>query len=52
MSSRCHMPVLVEFQSTHPVRGATSMLYWVIGSLIFQSTHPVRGATSMKSPIL
>ena len=35
------------FQSTHPVRGATSFL---LGTLWyryeFQSTHPVRGATN------
>ena len=35
----------VGFQSTHPVRGATSRLVTSAISRIFQSTHPVRGAT-------
>ena len=35
-----------EFQSTHPVRGATgSSLVQAIRNKKFQSTHPVRGAT-------
>ena len=33
------------FQSTHPVRGATSDGKWVDKGKVFQSTHPVRGAT-------
>ena len=33
------------FQSTHPVRGATSFLTLLVLRLVFQSTHPVRGAT-------
>ena len=34
------------FQSTHPVRGGTSICAWVRRVSIFQSTHPVRGGTS------
>ena len=33
------------FQSTHPVRGATSCRYASVVGDTFQSTHPVRGAT-------
>ena len=36
-----------QFQSTHPVRGATWSAYVPIRYTSFQSTHPVRGATSM-----
>ena len=35
----------VEFQSTHPVWGATRMIYQHYKLGIFQSTHPVWGAT-------
>ena len=36
----------VEFQSTHPVRGATSCVSILLSIFfLFQSTHPVRGAT-------
>ena len=35
----------VIFQSTHPVRGATSTREMLDRYDIFQSTHPVRGAT-------
>ena len=35
-----------EFQSTHPVRGATAdLMDKALDRYIFQSTHPVRGAT-------
>ena len=34
-----------KFQSTHPVRGATSLNGWSGRLDLFQSTHPVRGAT-------
>ena len=34
-----------QFQSTHPVRGATTYLRSVYNRWVFQSTHPVRGAT-------
>ena len=34
-----------EFQSTHPVRGATFAIFLLSTSDQFQSTHPVRGAT-------
>ena len=45
-SRRC-MPL---FQSTHPLRGATSLSEYVPTPSIFQSTHPLRGATaSMRS---
>ena len=33
------------FQSTHPVRDATSGTFKVMIKAIFQSTHPVRDAT-------
>ena len=36
---------LAEFQSTHPVRGATAPMPSLSSSAVFQSTHPVRGAT-------
>ena len=36
-----------QFQSTHPVRGATSMAVISAATVSrFQSTHPVRGATA------
>ena len=35
------------FQSTRPVRGATSYALMVISFILFQSTRPVRGATSV-----
>ena len=35
-----------RFQSTHPVRGATSIPGKIKQFFEFQSTHPVRGATS------
>ncbi len=35
----------VIFQSTHPVGGATGIIYQFIIKLVFQSTHPVGGAT-------
>ena len=34
-----------EFQSTHPLRGATDCTGRVFCNTIFQSTHPLRGAT-------
>ena len=36
----------LRFQSTHPVRGATTITGSTGRPLVFQSTHPVRGATS------
>ena len=33
------------FQSTHPMRGATSFFLVGVFALAFQSTHPMRGAT-------
>ena len=33
------------FQSTHPVRGATTFVHSFYLLFLFQSTHPVRGAT-------
>ncbi len=42
----CAMVALSHsFQSTHPVRGATTPLKVNHGASRFQSTHPVRGAT-------
>ena len=38
-----------EFQSTHPVRGATRELRAIDDLFPFQSTHPVRGATGTDS---
>ena len=35
-----------QFQSTHPVRGATARRLVVSPVSLFQSTHPVRGATT------
>ena len=36
----------MQFQSTHPVRGATYLIYHAPNrDTPFQSTHPVRGAT-------
>ena len=37
--------VTYVFQSTHPVRGATSSSCAMAFAKKFQSTHPVRGAT-------
>ena len=37
---------MVAFQSTHPLRGATSSDVLSDSRLPFQSTHPLRGATS------
>ena len=37
--------LIAEFQSTHPVWGATSAWVRVVTSIRFQSTHPVWGAT-------
>ena len=34
-----------EFQSTHPLRGATEFTYYTTAENEFQSTHPLRGAT-------
>ncbi len=36
----------LEFQSTHPARGATPCLNIQVFPIVFQSTHPARGATS------
>ena len=38
-------PVLPEFQSTHPSRGATIYVPIICRGGVFQSTHPSRGAT-------
>ena len=37
---------IMEFQSTHPVWGATTGAKAVKFATLFQSTHPVWGATS------
>ena len=34
-----------EFQSTHPLRGATGRALIEVNRALFQSTHPLRGAT-------
>ena len=38
---------ICEFQSTHPLRGATIRLWTLFMSGTFQSTHPLRGATEI-----
>ena len=39
-----------QFQSTHPLRGATQVLRLTeLLSLVFQSTHPLRGATPRRT---
>ena len=43
----CPHPSRSQFQSTHPLRGATLVCHRVIRVLVFQSTHPLRGATSV-----
>ena len=35
-----------EFQSTHPARGATTIIKSLSAPNLFQSTHPARGATA------
>ena len=39
-----------QFQSTHPVRGATTTRGFRRAVARFQSTHPVRGATPSRAP--
>ena len=41
-----------RFQSTHPLRGATSALSWYSCANAFQSTHPLRGATSFTKKLI
>ncbi len=36
---------MIEFQSAHPVRGATFFGFRILPAPLFQSTRPVRGAT-------
>ena len=36
----------LEFQSTHPARGATYVSALSLTAIPFQSTHPARGATA------
>ena len=43
-------PTRCAFQSTHPVRGATTNSATVSFICGFQSTHPVRGATGVQIP--
>ena len=38
-------PVKLEFQLTHPTRGATVIITFMMLLPIFQLTHPTRGAT-------
>ena len=38
-----------RFQSTHPLRGATTTRTFTRSTKIFQSTHPLRGATGAES---
>ena len=40
------IPDIIAFQSTHPLRGATSLSWVYFSSSSFQSTHPLRGATT------
>ncbi len=37
--------LLLLFQSTHPLRGATGYFFFIASMIPFQSTHPLRGAT-------
>ena len=41
----CHAGQAAEFQSTHPLRGATLPVQQRLAAYGFQSTHPLRGAT-------
>ena len=41
------LDTISSFQSTHPVRGATTEEVSAITRSLFQSTHPVRGATRL-----
>ena len=43
--SACVNSLIQAFQSTHPLRGATTRAYPRSPSARFQSTHPLRGAT-------
>ena len=49
-SQRPHQRVTLLFQSTHPVRGGTSISSTSISTKGFQSTHPVRGGTEGQLP--
>ena len=40
----------LQFQSTHPVRGATILGIEWHSIALFQSTHPVRGAKPIRWP--
>ena len=40
----------MQFQSTHPMRGATVTLCAMLFITQFQSTHPMRGATIHAEP--
>ena len=51
MSSKYYGSVAV-FQSTHPLRGATTGCVWLNTRHQFQSTHPLRGATTVLPPAL
>ena len=42
----------MEFQSTHPLRGATIIAFYFGTQSQFQSTHPLRGATSWRFQFL
>ena len=51
--SPLRVPGLILFQSTRPMRGATSTLQAGLSTYVFQSTRPMRGATQprgIKSP--
>ena len=43
--NQLRMAFQIQFQSTHPARGATYHVVSVHLSAVFQSTHPARGAT-------
>ena len=46
-----HDAYVLAFQSTHPVRGGTTLrVRGCIIKMLFQSTHPVRGGT-VTSPL-
>ena len=50
LHSRGKTAQFVTFQSTHPMRGATTLQFnAALGMVAFQSTHPMRGATELNT---
>ena len=46
------LPLMVGFQSTLPLRGATKQTLIPLSGTVFQSTLPLRGATSYRTASL